>query len=441
MGLSAEVSFLMWVRYWWPNPDSPDGMPYTRRDGFTNPEVNDWPDKGKLVTNVCSYTIYLAYAYYFSTAAPWAFSQSPDDYASRAIAQLRAWFVDFETAMTPNMRFAQIRPGRPPAVEDGAVGILDLTRSIRFVEAISILSTHPWMFDAELNQGLRRWFSSMLDWLENSPAGRKSRSYQNNLGIYYDAFIGILKLYLGRDDAADWINSACQNRLDNQVDWGSGEMPAETARSDSLHYTFYALQGLLNLALLSDRVYDGNEIAWGASNFGKGSCWQHPNFKRAMAYPLPAVLNNDPGYWPHGLDGGRKFKPSEGWPLYVACYYAFGNDLGFGDAAVQWSRAGGTGDWLTRITLPTGASLGATQLRKDTKSSAKHPKNGEPTGENMLTTGDRDNIQYHSIVGAGAVEVECDKSSKKKGGKIPVGCLLVDTEKGQRKVVVQKRSA
>ena len=26
--------------YWWPNPDTPDGLPYINKDGIRNPEVN-----------------------------------------------------------------------------------------------------------------------------------------------------------------------------------------------------------------------------------------------------------------------------------------------------------------------------------------------------------------------------------------------------------------
>lgn len=32
--------------YWWPNPDTKDGLPYIRKDGQTNPDANsDATDK------------------------------------------------------------------------------------------------------------------------------------------------------------------------------------------------------------------------------------------------------------------------------------------------------------------------------------------------------------------------------------------------------------
>src|SRR3989338_7278865 len=34
--------------YWWPDPSKPDGLPYIRRDGNTNPEIQKLPDRTNL---------------------------------------------------------------------------------------------------------------------------------------------------------------------------------------------------------------------------------------------------------------------------------------------------------------------------------------------------------------------------------------------------------
>jgi hypothetical protein len=34
--------------YWWPNPDTPNGLPYVRRDGEINPERDEVSDRKKL---------------------------------------------------------------------------------------------------------------------------------------------------------------------------------------------------------------------------------------------------------------------------------------------------------------------------------------------------------------------------------------------------------
>src|SRR5262249_30145341 len=37
--------YLSYARYWWPNPDTPDGLPFVRRDGRTNSEALEKGDR------------------------------------------------------------------------------------------------------------------------------------------------------------------------------------------------------------------------------------------------------------------------------------------------------------------------------------------------------------------------------------------------------------
>src|SRR5260370_7836542 len=37
--------YLSIAPYWWPNPDTADGLPWVQRDGHTNPRSRDIPDK------------------------------------------------------------------------------------------------------------------------------------------------------------------------------------------------------------------------------------------------------------------------------------------------------------------------------------------------------------------------------------------------------------
>src|ERR1700677_170700 len=36
--------YMSMARYWWPNPDTPNHLPYVRHDGQTNPEINEITD-------------------------------------------------------------------------------------------------------------------------------------------------------------------------------------------------------------------------------------------------------------------------------------------------------------------------------------------------------------------------------------------------------------
>src|SRR6478609_4672971 len=51
--------------YYWPDPSKPDGLPYIRKDGQTNPEVKDYKDKDYL-PRLCGHVETLALAYFLS---------------------------------------------------------------------------------------------------------------------------------------------------------------------------------------------------------------------------------------------------------------------------------------------------------------------------------------------------------------------------------------
>src|SRR6266542_3786553 len=87
--------------YWWPDTGKPDGLPYVRRDGETNPESKqdlDQPRVAALGDRVQA----LALAYFFT---------GDEAYARAAARQLRVWFLDPATRMNPHLRFAQLVRG------------------------------------------------------------------------------------------------------------------------------------------------------------------------------------------------------------------------------------------------------------------------------------------------------------------------------------------
>ena len=112
--------------YHWPDPTKPDGLPYIRKDGQTNPEVKEYKDK-EYQPQLCADVHTLALAYYFS---------GEKVYAQHAAKLLRVWFLDTATRMNPNLNFAQAIKG----VNTGrGAGLIDTRHYIKVIDAIGLL--------------------------------------------------------------------------------------------------------------------------------------------------------------------------------------------------------------------------------------------------------------------------------------------------------------
>ena len=79
--------------YFWPNPETKDGLPYIRKDGQINPEVNEYKDK-EYLPQLCSTLETLGLAYYFT---------NDKRYASHASKLINVWFLDPSTKMNPGV--------------------------------------------------------------------------------------------------------------------------------------------------------------------------------------------------------------------------------------------------------------------------------------------------------------------------------------------------
>lgn len=273
--------YMSLARYFWPNPDTADGLPYISRDGEVNPEIFTIPDHRNfdtLMDNVST----LGLAYYFT---------GDERLARHATTLLRVWFLDEPTRMNPNLNFCQgirgVNHGR-------SAGIIETRELAEVVDAIGLLAESRMWSPAD-QKGMEQWFGAFLDWLRKSDLGRQEAQCPNNHGTYYDAQVASLALFLDQTDLArDILVATTTERIPVQFE-PDGRQPLELARTISWHYSVFNLTAWFRLARLGDRV--GLDL-WNYQS-PDGRC-----FRRALDFLLPFGTGSD---WPYPEISRRQF--------------------------------------------------------------------------------------------------------------------------------------
>ncbi|KAH7091880.1 chondroitin AC/alginate lyase [Auriculariales sp. MPI-PUGE-AT-0066] len=232
--------------YFWPSKktkSNPDGCPYIQKDGQRNPEVDDATDRqalSKMAKSIPS----LSMAWYYT---------GKSEYAEQAAKNVRAWYIDEATRMTPNLQHAQAikckNSGR-------YIGIIDFSQHFTTVlDAVKVLESGPapgWT--KEHSDGFKQWASDFYDWLSDSQFGKDETKTTNNHGTFADMQRAGLALFLGKtDEAKDIVNGAKSNRVDKQIT-GDGKLPQELERTRPFHYSCFTLMAYVRMAQIADKL-------------------------------------------------------------------------------------------------------------------------------------------------------------------------------------------
>ena len=234
--------YASYSRYWWPDPTQPDGLPYIRKDGETNPasqntKISDRQTLGALGAD----TETLGLAYYFT-----------DDkrYASKAAELIRIWFLDPTTRMNPNLNHAQCRQGHN---EGSKTGVLDGRIMVQALESSLLIAKSAALGKSELAE-LKAWVTEYFSWLTTDEMALAAAAATNNHGSFYDAQAMYFALYSDNEEAAKTIALQVeQKRILSQIA-EDGSMPEEQARTRPLFYSMYNMHALMLTAHLASRV-------------------------------------------------------------------------------------------------------------------------------------------------------------------------------------------
>lgn len=232
--------------YFWPDPGAPDGLPYVWRDGERRPGTTLYEpgseayDRSALQRALTDPVIaVLAFLAHGDTQA-----------AAHGARQVRAWFTDPATRMSPHLAYAQIRPGRHDGVGYGR-GTIEATDLVFLLDAARLLEASGALSPRDA-ASLRDWCRAYRSWLAESPQGGRELAARNNHGTAYDLQMLALAAYLG--DLRCLIDTVrrAQARLLEQLA-PDGAQPQEEGRTLSMGYCCFNLQLWVTLAQAAER--------------------------------------------------------------------------------------------------------------------------------------------------------------------------------------------
>jgi len=288
--------------YWWPNPQNPDG-PYIQKDGLTNPQ--NFVDHRLAMIRFSRIIGALASAYKIT---------GDKKYVQQALWHLKAWFINQETLMNPNLQYAQAIKG---IATGRGIGIIDTIQLMEVVKGLEAMQSSP-LIDKQTMNGIKDWFSQYLNWLTTHPYGKDEMNAKNNHGTCWTMQAACFAKFTGNKE----IMNFCRNRfkevlLPSQIAV-DGSFPLELKRTKPYGYSIFNLDAMTTICqLLSDKTdnlwtyqtSDGRSIK-------KGIEFLYPYLKEKNTWPYP----HDVMHW-------------ESWPVAQP-------SLVFGAAAY------GNADWL-----------------------------------------------------------------------------------------------
>ena len=257
--------------YWWPDPKNPGG-PYIQRDGMSNPD--NFVEHRRALMRLSVQVPALV--------AAWKLTKDKR-YAARAAEHLRAWFVNEQTRMNPNLQYAQAIHG---ITTGRGTGIIDTIHLVEVARAIDVLKDSSALSMTELGT-IIQWFKDYLQWLTTSKNGTDERDAKNNHTTCWVMQVAAFAQLVGDQKLLDFCRERFKTVIvPNQIAT-NGSFPEELRRTKPYGYELFNLEAMATVCQILSTPQD-NLFTFQTAD-GRG-------FRRAVEYMAPFIA--DKKSWP-----------------------------------------------------------------------------------------------------------------------------------------------
>lgn len=261
--------------YWWPDSLNLNG-PYIRRDGQTNPD-NFIAHRHAMIR--------------FSTivgnlTSAWLLTNE-EKYVSALLKHVRAWMIDEETMMRPNLLYAQAIKG---IATGRGIGIIDTIHLMEVARALQKLDEAGMLSEAD-KAGTRKWFSEYLVWMSTHPYGIDEMNATNNHGTCWVMQAAVFARYVGDGDMIHFCKKQYKEVLLPTQMAKDGSFPRETERTKPYGYSLFNLDAM---AVICQTLSEPSDNLW------TYTVDENKNMQRGIGFIYPYVV--DKAKWPFRQD-------------------------------------------------------------------------------------------------------------------------------------------
>jgi len=235
----SKHDYMSQAPYFWYDSTKPNGLPYMRKDGVRNSEINKITDH-RFLADLDNAARILSLTYFFT---------GEEKYADKAATLLRYWFFNEDTKMNPNLEYAQAIPG----VNNGrGIGIIETRSLTGIADAVGLLLGSKSWSEADSKQ-LQQWYSQYLSWMLTSKNGNDEHAAKNNHGTWFYVQAVDFALFTGNKEKAKQLVEETKKRLDSQLT-KEGKWPLELERTNALGYSTFNTRAWFDLASLAEKT-------------------------------------------------------------------------------------------------------------------------------------------------------------------------------------------